>query len=258
MAFLDTRSYDGTPISRRTTDGYVNATAMCKANDKRWSNYFQTDRATQYLEALSGSTGIPAHQLFATYETGPNDGRGTWVHPQVAVDLARWISAPFAVWMDGWFLETANSTSPKAVTELPSGPEKILALGEATFAFLEKCGGVDDRTQLLLKDAVLNNFLKASGGSVALPEIQKSQTADEYSTLAEYLIELGCPSHKATDLASKIGRKVKDTYRGVHNKEPKSQKVWVNGGNRPVALYEKSWLDAGKDSLLEAINNFLT
>jgi hypothetical protein len=30
---------------------------------------------------------------------------GTFVHPQVAVDLARWISAPFAVWMDGWFLQ---------------------------------------------------------------------------------------------------------------------------------------------------------
>jgi len=28
--------------------------------------------------------------------------------PQVAVDLARWISAPFAVWMDGWFLESVQ------------------------------------------------------------------------------------------------------------------------------------------------------
>ena len=255
MAFLDIRSYEGTPISRRTTDGYVNATAMCKANGKQWAGYFRTDRATQYLEALASSLQIRIDELYQVKEGG--NGGGTWVHPQVAVDLARWISAPFAVWMDGWFLETANSISPKAVTELPSGPEKVLALGEATFAFLEKCGGVDDRTQLLLKDAVLNNFLKASGGSVALPEIQKSQTADEYSTLAEYLIELGCPTHKATDLACKIGRKVKDTYREAHNKEPKSQKVWVNGLNRPVALYEKSWLDAGKDSLLEAINNFL-
>ena len=59
MAFLDVRSYDGTPISRRTTDGYVNATAMCKANNKQWNDYFRTDRATQYLEALSAKTGNP-------------------------------------------------------------------------------------------------------------------------------------------------------------------------------------------------------
>ena len=57
MAFLDVRSYDGTPISRRTTDGYVNATAMCKANNKQWNDYFRTDRATQYLEALLGQNG---------------------------------------------------------------------------------------------------------------------------------------------------------------------------------------------------------
>lgn len=254
MAFLDTRSYDGTPISRRTNDGYVNATAMCKANGKEWSNYRQTDRCQLYMDALADSLGIKGMNLL---DSRGGNGGGTWVHPQLAIDLSRWISAPFAVWMDGWFLETASPTSPKTVTELPSGPEKILALGEATFAFLEKCGGVDDRTQLLLKDAVLNNFLKASGGSVALPEAQKSETADEYSTLAEYLIELNCPPHKATPLATEIGRKVKDTYREIHKREPKSQKVWVNGGNRPVALYEKSWLDAGKDSLLDAITKFL-
>ena len=256
MAFLDTRSYKGTPITRRTTDGYVNATAMCKANYKRWSDYRESDRAEKYLQALESVTGISVNGLIDT-KIGGSNGGGTWIHPQVAVDLARWISAPFAVWMDGWFLEAASPASPKTVTELPSGPEKILALGEATFAFLEKCGGVDDRTQLLLKDAVLNNFLKASGGSVALPEAQKSETADEYSTLAEYLIELNCPPHKATPLATEIGRKVKDTYREIHKREPKSQKVWVNGGNRPVALYEKSWLDAGKDSLLDAITKFL-
>ena len=255
MAFLDTRSYDGTPISRRTTDGYVNATAMCKANGKEWSNYRQTDRCQLYMDALADSLGIQGMDLL---DSRGGNGGGTWIHPQLAVDLARWISAPFAVWMDGWFLETANSTSPKAVTELPSGPEKILALGEATFAFLEKCGGVDDRTQLLLKDAVLNNFLKASGGSVALPEIQKSEKADEYSTLAEYLVELSCPPHKATTLATEIGRRVKDAYRETHKREPKTQKVWVNGGKRPVALYEKSWLNAVKDRLSEAISIFLT
>jgi formylmethanofuran dehydrogenase subunit D len=34
---LDVRIWNGTPISRRTTDGYVNATAMCKANGKQWN-----------------------------------------------------------------------------------------------------------------------------------------------------------------------------------------------------------------------------
>ncbi len=41
---LVSRSWNGTPISRRITDGYVNATAMCKANRKQWSKYRESDR----------------------------------------------------------------------------------------------------------------------------------------------------------------------------------------------------------------------
>lgn len=100
---LVSRPWNGTPISRRTTDGYVNATAMCKANGKLWTDYWRRDRTTEYLEALSGETGISISNLCLAMRGGYH--QGTWVHPRVAVDLARWISAPFAVWMDGWFLE---------------------------------------------------------------------------------------------------------------------------------------------------------
>ena len=41
---LVSRSWNGTPISRRTIDGYVNATAMCRANGKQWSKYRESDR----------------------------------------------------------------------------------------------------------------------------------------------------------------------------------------------------------------------
>ena len=97
---LMSRSWNGTPISRRTTDGYVNATAMCKANEKRWSGYRETNGCQLYLDALAQTTEIPVFDLIQSRQ-----GDGTWVHPQVAVDLARWISAPFAVWMDNWFIE---------------------------------------------------------------------------------------------------------------------------------------------------------
>ena len=93
---LVSRAWNGTPISRRTTDGYVNATAMCKANGKRWTKYRESDRANAYLEALSTEARISVHALIES-RAGGVDGGETWVHPQVAVDLARWISAPFAV-----------------------------------------------------------------------------------------------------------------------------------------------------------------
>lgn len=113
MSFLPTdtdalvsRSWNGTPISRRTTDGYVNATAMCKANGKRWNNYFERDSASSYLETLSSVTGIPVTGFGGLVQVRQGGAaQGTWIHPRVAIDLARWISPSFAVWMDGWFLD---------------------------------------------------------------------------------------------------------------------------------------------------------
>lgn len=130
---LESRIWEGTAIQRRPADGYVNATAMCQAGGKLWKNYHQNDRTQSYIAALAasmaenrcgaavagnpanlihGSAGNPANLIQSTV-TGPNHLRGTWIHPRLAVDLARWISPAFAVWMDGWFLEwTQTKQSP--------------------------------------------------------------------------------------------------------------------------------------------------
>jgi hypothetical protein len=65
------------------------------ASGKQWSHYRETDRATTYMEALSRNTEIRVTELYVA-----KPGEGTWIHPRLAVDFARWISADFAVWMD--------------------------------------------------------------------------------------------------------------------------------------------------------------
>lgn len=112
------RSRNGTPIARRASNGYVYTTARWKANGKQWNDYWRTDRATTYLEALSAETGFPVSTLCLSLMGGVR--QGTWVHPQVAVNLARWISAPFAVWMDGWLLESVQQAAPAPVGTPPS------------------------------------------------------------------------------------------------------------------------------------------
>jgi len=105
MIQIEAREWNGHPIQRRQVDGYVNATAMCKANGRHMPHYLANGRTVEYLQALSGSVGIPTDLLRVSIGNGPNHLRGTWIHPRLAVDLARWISPAFAVWMDGWFLE---------------------------------------------------------------------------------------------------------------------------------------------------------
>jgi hypothetical protein len=114
---LEIRQWEGHAIQRRHADGYVNATAMCQANGKKWNDYARLDRTHAYIAALAralGSAGNPA-DLIQVVSTGPNHLRGTWVHPRLAVDLARWCRPAFAVWMDGWFLEAAQQ--PQAMPQ---------------------------------------------------------------------------------------------------------------------------------------------
>ena len=50
-------------IDQRKFDGYVNATAMCKACDKLFADYNRLSITKEFLEALSSDMGIPISQL---------------------------------------------------------------------------------------------------------------------------------------------------------------------------------------------------
>jgi hypothetical protein len=243
MTDLAIRSWNNTPISRRTTDGYVNATAMAKANGKEWAHYFRTDRATTYLEALSRNCEIAVTDLYIAKQ-----GEGTWIHPRVAIDFARWISPEFAVWMDGWFLEELEGrVSQVRDTQPPALPGDVLSMVDRSINLLERLGGVDDRAQMLLRDVVLNATLSVAGGSA--PQLGPAKEL----TVSEFLVELGCPAHKATKVATAIGKEVKRTYHGQNGRDPKTQPQLVGGRRCDVALYERDWLLENEADFRDAI-----
>lgn len=233
MTDLAIRSWNNTPISRRTTDGYVNATAMCKANEKRWYDYRESERCQAYLDALAQTTEIPVFELVQSRQ---GNGGGTWVHPQVAVDLARWISAPFAVWMDGWFLEELNKApAPAPAAALPA--ERMLEVVERTVDIFERLGGLDQRDQLLFKDIVRSNLLRASSGSV--PVLTSSD--EEELTLSDAWLEvMGAPLPR--NRAAAVGRLVAEMYREEFEAEPATRQQYVDGAPRKVKSYMRGWL----------------
>jgi hypothetical protein len=118
---METRTWNGHPIQRRP-DGYINATAMAKAAGRHLPHYWVNSRAREYLQALEGSVGIPTDFLIQSVVTGPNHLRGTYVHPRLAIDIARWASPAFAVWVDGWVLEHLQG-APRPMTKEPVLPE---------------------------------------------------------------------------------------------------------------------------------------
>jgi len=125
-AGIASRVWQGTVIERRGADGFVNATAMCQANGRRWAKYAETDRCREYLQALAQRSEIRTIDLV---QARPGRGGGTFIHPSLAIDLARWISPAFAVWMDGWFLEAVGTQQapPPPTRQLPlPTPEPLI------------------------------------------------------------------------------------------------------------------------------------
>jgi hypothetical protein len=109
---------------------------MAKASGKEWAHYFRTDRATTYLEALSRNCEIAVTSLYTA-----KPGEGTWIHPRLAVDFARWISADFAVWMDAWFLEEVSQVRDTQPLALAPAPNEDLAFAGLVATMVEKVGG---------------------------------------------------------------------------------------------------------------------
>lgn len=121
MSNLIQSTFNSTNITQRSEDGYLNATAMCQANGKLLGHYLENQTTRDFLEALSGSIGIPIDFLVKKIATGANEKRGTWIHPQAAINLAQWCSPEFAVFVSqlvfSWMTGSIASNPQKVVSD---------------------------------------------------------------------------------------------------------------------------------------------
>lgn len=92
-------------INQRATDGYINATEMCQIANKRINNYIRLQTTKDYINELSAETRISVSALLQQVRGGNPQLQGTWVHPQVAIHLAQWLSPKFAVMVNKWVFE---------------------------------------------------------------------------------------------------------------------------------------------------------
>ena len=108
---------EGEVINQRAADGFINATAMCNSIGKRMGHYLENKATKEFLAELSSDVGIPTSELIQSFKGGNPQNQGTWVHPDIAVNLAQWLSPKFAVQVSRWVREwmTGGPTS----AELP-------------------------------------------------------------------------------------------------------------------------------------------
>ena len=99
---------DNYQLEYREEDGYINITNLCKAGGKLFADWSRLKRTDSFKQVLSTAMGIPISELIkvgsgSKYE---NDIKNqTWSHPQVAINIAQWISPEFDVLVSKWVYE---------------------------------------------------------------------------------------------------------------------------------------------------------
>lgn len=79
-------------LNSKKQDGYINATFLCKNANKLFGDYQRLNVTQSFLDALFGDMGIHISELIQVKKAGNPQEQGTWVHPQVAINLGQWLS----------------------------------------------------------------------------------------------------------------------------------------------------------------------
>ncbi len=99
-------------VPQRVTDGYINATALCQASGKQLGHYLANKNTQEFLAALSADIGIPISEIVIVTKGGNPQLQGTWIHPDIAVNLGQWVSPRFAVLVSKWVREWMSGKAP--------------------------------------------------------------------------------------------------------------------------------------------------
>lgn len=117
---------DSGVVQQRAADGYINATELCKAAGKRWHNYLRNETSGHFLRALSAKTRISVMELNQEVRN-ENGVPSTWVHPKVAIHLAQWLSADFAVQVSEWVYDwMSGKGASRPTSSLPYHLERYM------------------------------------------------------------------------------------------------------------------------------------
>lgn len=100
MDELQVFSYNGSSISFfNGKNVMVNATEMAKSFGKTAKDWLRTNASLEFINSLSAVRQICPSQLVVVKKGNSNEfEQGTWMHEDVALEFARWLSPAFAIW----------------------------------------------------------------------------------------------------------------------------------------------------------------
>lgn len=124
--------YNGSPVTFQLGEStMVNATEMAKpfGDSKRAKNWLTLSSTKEFLDVLSKGRNLPLADLLIVVKGGNN--AGTWMHEDVALEFARWLSPQFAIWCNDRIKELLKhgvTATPQTIDSMIADPDNAIRL----------------------------------------------------------------------------------------------------------------------------------
>lgn len=126
--------YNNVPVTFRTDNGtlMVNATEMAKSFGKTTKDWLRTQQTKDFISSLSAVRHICLTQLVIVRQGNSSSfEQGTWMHEDIALEFARWLSPTFAIWCNDRIKEllTIGMTATQPTLEqMINDPELVIGM----------------------------------------------------------------------------------------------------------------------------------
>lgn len=144
-------SYDNNPITFQLGEAtMVNATEMAKPFGKFVKDWLKNNQTKAFLNELSAVRRIVLTDLVKVKQGGT--AQGTWLHEDVALEFARWLSPSFAIWCNDRIKELMRygmTATPITIDALLNDPDTMIRTLQALKSEREKVAQANRRIATL-------------------------------------------------------------------------------------------------------------
>ena len=184
-------SYEGNAITFKSENGVmVNATEMAKPFGKSANHWLRNQSTQEFLDTYATLRNRNVNELVQIVNGG-NTTNGTWLHEDVALEFARWLSPAFAIWCNDRIKELL--TQGVAVNPLAGASRKdilMMALRAEEEAESLRMQIEADRSKVIFANAVMGSTTSCLIGELAKVLRQNGVEMGE-KRLFEYLRQNG-------------------------------------------------------------------
>lgn len=122
--------YEGSPVTFQIGEAtMVNATEMAKPFGKQPVFWLNNQYTKGFLEEMSKLRNLSLADLVRVTKGGNNSG--TWMHEDVALEFARWLSPQFAIWCNDRIKELMKfgiTATPQTIDSVLADPDNAIRL----------------------------------------------------------------------------------------------------------------------------------